>query len=61
MNYASHINSLKAKKNEVESDIEYEMKRPLPNFLLLSELKRRKLNLKEEITNTLMLINRQIA
>lgn len=59
MNVAAHLNSLYSKKTEIEDEIDFETKRPLPNFLKLSELKRKKLILKEEITK--LLSKRQTA
>lgn len=49
MNMSAHISSLNSRKNEIDAEIEYEMKRPMPDFIRLSELKRKKMALKEEI------------
>lgn len=49
MNLSAHVNSLYTKKTELESEIEFETKRPLPNFIKLSELKKKKLSIKTEI------------
>ena len=49
MNLSAHIFSLNARKNEIDSEIEYEMKRPMPDFIKLSELKRKKMGVKAEI------------
>lgn len=49
MNLSAHIFSLNARKNEIDAEIQYEMKRPMPNFIKLSELKRKKMGVKEEI------------
>lgn len=49
MNISAHINSLNARKSQVEAEILFEMKRPMPDFIRLSELKRKKMSLKEEI------------
>lgn len=49
MNISAHINSLNSRKNEIEAEILFEMKRPMPDFIRLSELKRKKMAIKEEI------------
>ena len=49
MNMFAHINSLNSRKNQIDAEIEYEMKRPMPDFIKLSELKRKKMGVKEEI------------
>lgn len=49
MSISAHIFSLNARKNEIDAEIEYEMKRPMPDFIRLSELKRKKMAVKEEI------------
>ena len=49
MNMSAHINSLNSRKSKIDSEIEYEMKRPMPDFIKLSELKRKKMGVTEEI------------
>jgi hypothetical protein len=49
MNLASHLSSLFTKKSQLDEEIKFEMQRPLPNFLKLSELKRKKMAVKTEI------------
>lgn len=49
MNLASHLSSLYEKKNSLDEEIKIEMQRPLPNFLKLTELKRKKMAVKTEI------------
>lgn len=49
MTVSAHINSLATRKSEIAAEIEYEMKRPMPDFMRLTELKRKKLAIKEEI------------
>jgi hypothetical protein len=51
MSLSAHIYSLNSRKNEIDAEIEYEMKRPMPDFIRLSELKRKKMGVKEEIKN----------
>ena len=45
----NHIQALKTKKAALESAIEEEMARPLPDEVVLANLKRQKLKIKEEI------------
>ena len=49
MNIPAHLTSLYTKKAELEDEISYEQKRPLPNFLKISELKKQKLIVKQMI------------
>lgn len=53
MTVSAHLSTLNEKKSVLDDSIEYEMKRPLPNFLKLSELKRRKMILKQQIVDLL--------
>jgi hypothetical protein len=46
---SSHITALQSKKAGLEEQIQVEMARPVPDNSLVTELKRRKLRLKEEI------------
>ncbi len=50
MNLQAHLSSLYDKKNEIEAEIKAESARPMPNFLKLTELKRKKMAVKTEIT-----------
>lgn len=50
MTVSAHINSLTSRKNQIDAEIEYEMKRPMPDFMRLTELKRKKMAVKEEIS-----------
>ena len=49
MGFASRYQALIASHRSVEEKIESEMKRPMPDSLILQRLKRRKLLLKDEI------------
>lgn len=49
MTVQDRIFSLKAKHAELEQAIEIESNRPLPDELVLHDLKRRKLRIKDEI------------
>lgn len=57
MNMSAHISSLNTRKNNIDAEIEYEMKRPMPDFIRLSELKRKKMAIKEEVK----VISREVA
>ena len=50
MNLASHLSSLYSKKDQMDEEIKFEMQRPMPNFLKITELKRKKMAVKTEIT-----------
>ena len=50
MNTEAHVESLKAKHANLEEAIDEEVQRPNPDSLRLSELKRLKLRIKDEIT-----------
>jgi hypothetical protein len=47
---ASHLSALQEKHAGLERRIQEELNRPAPNDVLLSDLKRRKLRLKDELT-----------
>jgi len=49
MSLEMHIESLRAKHAELEAAIANENHRPLPDNTLLTDLKRQKLRIKEEI------------
>lgn len=49
MNMSAHIQKLNIRKNEIDAEIEYEMKRPMPDFIRVSELKRKKMTITEEV------------
>ncbi len=49
MGSESHLSSLKDKHAELEQAIEAENSRPLPDEMLIQELKRQKLRIKDEI------------
>ncbi len=49
MNTEPHIESLKARHANLEDDILEERQRPVPDNLRISELKRQKLRIKDEI------------
>ncbi|MGR4001467.1 MAG: DUF465 domain-containing protein [Alphaproteobacteria bacterium] len=49
MTSATRIESLKKKHSQLENEISQEMNRPHPDDLRVSDLKRRKLLVKEEI------------
>jgi len=49
MSLQDHIEALKAKHAELERAIDEENRRPLPNRDAISDLKRQKLRIKDEI------------
>lgn len=49
MNAETHLQALRAKHAELEAAIAAEARRPLPDSTLLTDLKRKKLRIKEEI------------
>ncbi len=49
MAVTAHLETLTSKKENLDQEINFEMKRPLPNFLKLSELKTKKLAIKTQI------------
>ena len=57
MGLDSHIQELADKHHKLDSQIQDEQHRPLPDDLMLAELKKRKLRLKEEIERLRLEIN----
>ena len=57
MGLDSHIQELAEKHHKLDSQIQDEQHRPLPDDLMLAELKKRKLRLKEEIERLRLEIN----
>lgn len=60
MGTEAHLAELTEKHNVLEAEIETEMERPLADTLKLTELKREKLHVKEELTR-LQDDNEQVA
>lgn len=50
MNIEGHLEHLKAKHAKLENQIDEENQRPMPDSIRITELKREKLRVKEEIT-----------
>ena len=50
MNLEAHVETLEARHTEIEAKIEREEHRPHPDTLVISDLKKRKLRLKEELS-----------
>ncbi len=57
MGLDSHIQELADKHHKLDTQIQDEQHRPLPDDLMLAELKKRKLRLKEEIERLRIEIN----
>lgn len=51
MNLTAHLDALNSKHAELEAALEAERMRPMPDFGMVTELKKRKLLLKEEISS----------
>ncbi|MDJ0948914.1 MAG: YdcH family protein [Alphaproteobacteria bacterium] len=51
MTQATHVESLKAKHAELEAMIEQENNRPLPDEMTITQLKRQKLRIKDELAS----------
>jgi len=49
MSYVERLESLRMKKQALENQLVAESRRPLPNNILVTKLKREKLYIKEEI------------
>lgn len=49
MSLTAHIKTLESRKADLERQITEEASRPLPNFMLVHELKKKKLRVKEKI------------
>ncbi len=49
MTLTAHIKALEVRKSEIESEIESESNRPLPDFTSIRRLKKKKLRIKEKI------------
>ncbi|MCW3837727.1 YdcH family protein [Sphingomonas canadensis] len=45
-----HIEALSAKHNSLDRRISAELQRPLPDHMLIAELKKQKLRVKDELT-----------
>ena len=57
MGLESHIQELADKHHKLDEQIHDELHRPLPDDLMVAELKKRKLRLKEEIERLRMQIH----
>jgi hypothetical protein len=49
---SAHLDSLSAKHARLESTIAAEMQRPMPDSMLLAQLKKEKLRVKEELSRS---------
>ncbi|KCZ53359.1 hypothetical protein HY29_03820 [Hyphomonas beringensis] len=55
---SAHVRAIQSRIDEIRKEIRREMKRPAPDVFRLSQLKRKKLHLKDKVRR---LINAQIA
>ena len=51
MSLAAHIKHLEDKKQQLETEIHAESLRPAPNYMVIRDLKKKKLLVKEKIFN----------
>jgi len=49
MSLLTHLESLEVKHAQLEAEITSEMAHPLPDFTLITQLKKQKLHIKEEL------------
>jgi len=57
MALSAHLEQLNSKHADLETQIQTEMRHPMPDHLRLSELKKQKLHLKEQITQKQELVS----
>ena len=53
MTISAYINALSSKKNELENQIQSEMRNPMPDFTKISQLKKLKLAVKTQMSEML--------
>ena len=53
MTISAYINALSSKKNELEGQIQTEMRNPMPDFTKISQLKKLKLAVKTQMSAVL--------
>jgi hypothetical protein len=61
MSLGLYLTNLKERHVEIENEIKHEMARPLPDFILITKLKKKKLKIKEMIKLVLNRMNSQRA
>jgi hypothetical protein len=61
MSIEAHLKSLEDKRSQLKQQILEEMHHPASNLVLISNLKKQKLAVKEEIQRCLHLLNKQEA
>lgn len=59
MSIQAHIDSLSEKRAFVKAQIAEEIARPMPNFVLITNLKKQNLALKEEMQRYLIMLDNQ--
>lgn len=59
MSIQAHIDSLSAKRAQIKSQIAEETAHPMPNFVVITHLKKQNLALKEEIQRCLIMLGKQ--
>ena len=61
MSIQAHIDSLAEKRSEIKQQISAEAARPAPDFVLITNLKKQNLTLKEEMQRYLILLKKPAA
>jgi len=59
MSIQAHVDSLAAKRAELKTRITEEMNHPLPNFALITQLKKQNLAMKEEMQRYLIMLGQR--
>ncbi len=57
MALSAHLEQLNAKHAELDAEIQQEQRSPMPNHLRISELKKQKLQVKEQINQKQLLVS----
>lgn len=61
MSIQAHVDSLAEKRAHIKHQIAEESQRPAPNFVMITNLKKQNLVLKEEMQRYLMLLHKNTA
>jgi len=59
MSIQAHVDSLAEKRLQIKQKIAEESARPMPDFVLITDLKKENLRLKEEMQRYLIAINKE--
>ena len=61
MSIQAHVKSLDEKRSQLKQQIAKEMAHPLPNFALITRLKKQNLTLKEEMQRYMIMLGKHSA